>query len=223
MLSRSRLLALLLTTGLTVSLGGCGDSDDWSRSRPTPTAFGSIAPGFLGAATPAPPESTVTPAAGSWDGVAPGADYRVVLLHHGTDDATATLVDAVRSWADEEGVSLKEIDPDADHEFIDGITEAIDLRPDLIISAGNALVDALAAITPTHLHQQFLVVGAELAEPTYNVTAADWDGASFRGEGLGASSTYDASTFTPERADRAVRAGVAAVLSGNTGIVVWID
>jgi hypothetical protein len=67
------------------------------------------------------------------------------------------------------------------------------------------------------------VVGAELAEPTANVTAADRTGASFRGEGLGMSSTYDPATFTSERAGRAVRAGVAAVLNGLTGIVIWLD
>ena len=78
-------------------------------------------------------------------------------------------------------------------------------------------------VTANHLDQQFLVVGAELAEPTHNVTAADWTGASFRGEGLGTSSTYDPASFTPERARDAVRAGVAAVLSGLTGIVIWLD
>ena len=83
---------------------------------------------------------------------------------------------------------------------------AIDLAPDLIISAGNDLVDPLALVTANHLDQQFLVVGAELAEPTANVTAADWTGASFRGEGLGMSSTYDPATFTP-RARRARRPG----------------
>jgi hypothetical protein len=81
----------------------------------------------------------------------------------------------------------------------------------------------LALVTPNHLDQQFLVVGAELAEPTANVTATDWTGASFRGEGLGMSSEYDAATFTPERAARAVRAGVAAVLHHLTGIVIWLD
>ena len=78
-------------------------------------------------------------------------------------------------------------------------------------------------VTPNHLDQHFLVVGAELAEPMSNVTAADWTGASFRGEGLGMSSSYDPGTFTPERAGRAVRAGVAAVLNGLTGIVIWIN
>ena len=77
-------------------------------------------------------------------------------------------------------------------------------------------------MTASHLDQQFLVIGAELAEPTANVTAADWTGASFRGEGLGMPSAYDPATFTPERAGRAVRAGVAAVLNGLTGIVIQL-
>ena len=97
------------------------------------------------------------------------------------------------------------------------------MRPDLIVSAGNDLVDPLAMVTPNHLSQQFLVVGAELAEPTHNVTAVDWSGASFRGEGLGMSSTYDPDSFTAERCAAAIRAGVAAVLNDLTGIVIWLD
>jgi hypothetical protein len=34
---------------------------------------------------------------------------------------------------------------------------------------------------------------------------------------------YDPATFTSERATRAIRAGVAAVLNGITGIVVRLD
>ena len=66
-------------------------------------------------------------------------------------------------------------------------------------------------------------MGAELAEPTGNVTAVDWTGASFRGEGLGASSAYDPASFTAERCAAAIRAGVAAVLNDLTGIVIWLD
>jgi len=59
-------------------------------------------------------------------------------------------------------------------------------------------------------------------ERTHNVTAADWTGAAYRGEGLGMSSTYDPSTFTAARSAKAVRAGVAAVLNDLTGIVIWL-
>jgi hypothetical protein len=147
----------------------------------------------------------------------------VVLLTAGSDPQTKVLVKAVTEWADEEHVSLKTITASEHSQFIPRITEALDLKPDLVISAGNDLIDPLAMVTPNHLDQQFLVVGAELAEPTANVTAADWTGASFRGEGLGMSSTYDPASFTPARAAAAVRAGVASVLNGLTGIVIWLS
>lgn len=70
---------------------------------------------------------------------------------------------------------------------------------------------------------RFLVLGAELAEPTYNVTAVEWSGAGFRGEGLGSATLFDESSFSPERCADAIRAGTAAVLSGTTGIVLWIE
>ena len=107
---------------------------------------------------------------------------------------------------------------------MDGIVEAMDLRPDLVICAGNALVDALALVTASHLDQQFLVVGAQLPEPTVNVTAAIWRGASSRGgEVPDTASSFDPDAFTPEHAGAAIRAGVASVLSDLTGIVISLD
>ncbi|MEV6586501.1 hypothetical protein [Streptomyces acidicola] len=220
----------LLPVGLPVAavatailVSGCSSGDDWSQPHPKPTAIGSVGPGFSDPTAPPAPEGTITPRPGSWDGLHPSKGYRVVLLTAGKDAQTRTLANAVTKWAEEEQVSLKTITATKPTDYIPSISEAIDLSPDLVISAGNDLVDPLALVTASHLDQQFLVVGAELAEPTENVTAADWTGASFRGEGLGMSSSYDPATFTPERAARAVRAGVAAVLNGLTGIVVWLD
>lgn len=106
---------------------------------------------------------------------------------------------------------------------IDGIVEAMELGPDLIVSAGAGLVDPLAVVTASHLERQFLIVGAQLPEPTGNVTAAVWPGASSRGSEVANSSTAsDPDAVTPDRADAAVRAGVASVVSGITGIVVWL-
>ncbi|MFF3669773.1 type 1 periplasmic-binding domain-containing protein [Microtetraspora malaysiensis] len=213
-------LAVAVATALLIS--GCGSGDDWSRPHAKPSAVGTPGPGFFPAVSPAP-EATITPRPGSWNGVRPSAGYRVVLLTVGDDPQTRTLVNAVTEWAEEENVSLKTLTATEPDQFIPRISSAIKMKPDLIISAGNDLIDPLAMVSPNHLDQQFLVVGAELAEPTGNVTAADWTGASFRGEGLGMSSTYDPATFTPERAGRAVRAGAAAVLKGLTGLVIWID
>jgi len=223
-LPRLRPALTLAATAATIALvAGCGSDDDWSRPHAEPSAVGALGPGFTDPDRPPTPEATITPRPDSWAAVHPSADYRVVLLTAGDDDQTGTLVDAVRDWADDEEVSLKTVTATDPHTYVDTIDHAIGLEPDLIITAGNELVDPLAMVTPNHLDQPFLVVGAELAEPTHNVTAADWAGASFRGEGLGASSTYDPASFTPERASDAVRSGVAAVLSGVTGIVIWLD
>ncbi|GAA4171699.1 hypothetical protein [Gryllotalpicola koreensis] len=210
------LTAALLATAV---LAGCAQSD-WSAPHPDPTAVGEPAVGFAPATSPSP-EATVHPAPGSWKNVHPSPGMRVVLLKAGSDRPTKTLVAAITSWANAEDVELRTVA--AGDDLIDGIVQAMKLNPDLIVTAGNDLIDPLATVTANHLDQQFLVVGAEIAEPTGNVTAVDWTGASFRGEGLGMSSSYDAASFTAERCGRGIRAGIAAVLTGMTGVVLWID
>jgi hypothetical protein len=148
-----RARALLVTA---VLIGGCGSSGDWSSSHAKATAVGTLGAGFVDRSHPPAPESTITPRPGSWDRVRPAKGYRVVLL---------TLADAVTRWADEVDADLKTITATPADE-LDRIGDAIDLHPDLIISVGNGLVDPLAVVTANHLSQQFLVVGAELAEPT---------------------------------------------------------
>jgi hypothetical protein len=213
----TRACVLLLAAVLA---GGCG-SGDWSQPHAKPVPVGTLGPGFVDGRPP--PEATITPRAGSWDGVHPSKGYRVVLLTAGEDAPARTLAAAVVKWAEQEDVSLKTVTAADAGQFVPSIRRAMDFKPDLIISAGNGLVDPLALVTASHLDQQFLLIGAELAEPTVNVTAADWTGASFRGEGLGLPSAYDPATFTHERATRAIRAGVAAVLTGFTGIVIRLD
>lgn len=204
-----------------VLLAGCADGG-WDRARPAPAAVGSLGAGFRPLASPAP-ESTVHPPDGSWGDLAPGRGYRVALVRAGTTREVRTMVAAVRRWAARTGVDLRVVDADRVPDPVDALVEAMDLRPDLVMSAGDALVDPLALVTANHLDRHFLVLGAEVAEPTANVTAVDWTGASFRGEGLGTPSAYDPTSFTAERCDRAVRAGTAAVLTGMTGVVVAVD
>ncbi|MFB9690306.1 hypothetical protein [Amycolatopsis plumensis] len=213
---RTRIAGTL--AAIAVLAVGCGSADDWSAPHPAPSAVGALAPGFT---TSSPtPEATITPSPGSWDGVRPSPGYRVVLLTAGVDRPTRTLAAAVTDWAGQEGVSLKTVTAADPGRYTESIGEAVKLAPDLIITAGKDLVDPLALVTANHLDRQFLVLGAELAEPTANVTAANWPGASFRGEGLGMSTGYDPASFTPSRAAAAVRAGAASVLSGLTGIVI---
>ncbi|MET8045566.1 hypothetical protein ABZU25_32450 [Micromonospora sp. NPDC005215] len=215
-----RAVAMLAATAALVT--ACNSGDDWSQPHPAPSAVGTLGPGFVDPATTPAPEATITPRPGSWAGVHPPKDYRVVLLTAGADDPTKALVTAVREWADDEHADLRTIVVDNAHDAVPSITKAMEMNPDLIVSAGGDLIDPLALVTPNHLDEKFLVVGAELAEPTHNVTAVDWEGASFRGEGLGMSSTYDPNSFTAERCAAAIRAGVAAVLNNLTGIVIWL-
>ncbi|BBH63843.1 hypothetical protein ACTI_05280 [Actinoplanes sp. OR16] len=214
----SRLLPAALAL---LVLAGCS-SGDWDEARPAPVPIGALGAGFVDPSHPPAPEATITPSPGSWDQVHPPEGYRVVLLTIGADAPTTTVVTAVEEWAEAEKVSLRTVTADP-AEPVDAIVEAMNMKPDVVVSAGDGLIDPLALVTPNHLDQQFLVVGAELAEPTANVTAVEWAGAGFRGEGLGSSTTYDAATFTAERCARAVRAGAAAVLHRVRGIVLWVD
>ena len=219
---RTPLSAVAALTAAVALVTGCGSNDDWSRPHESPTPVGTLGAGFTDPSAPPAPEATVTPRPGSWNGVHPPEDYRVVLLTSGTDRPTKALVKAVRTWAEDEHVDLRTVAPEHPADLLASVSESLEMGADLIVGAGNDLIDPLATVTPSHLSQRFLVVGAELAEPTDNVTSVDWSGASFRGEGLGMSSTYDPSSFTAARCSAAVRAGVAAVLSGLTGIVVWL-
>ncbi|MBZ4486290.1 hypothetical protein LQ938_08135 [Microbacterium sp. cx-55] len=218
--SRVPPLAALAAALLAVAVLSACAPDPWQQPRVDAGAVGAPGEGFHPDDAPAP-EATVDPVAGSWEGVRPAPGYRVVLLTAGDDAPTATLTDAVASWAEKEQVTLRTVR--ADDDALGGIVEAMELQPNLIISAGAPLIDPLALVSASHLDVPFLVLGAELPEPTSNVTAVEWNGAGYRGEGLVTSTEYDPATFTPERSASAVHAGVTAVLTGLTGVVIWID
>jgi hypothetical protein len=202
--------ALVAAAALLVVAAGCAPN-------------GRLGAGFIDPASPPAPEATIRPTPGSWDAVHPPRGYRVVLLTAGHDSATATLVTAVTRWARAEHASLETVAVTR-ATAVDGIVQAIDLAPDLVVCAGNTLVDALALVTASHLHQQFLVVGAQLPEPTVNVTAAIWPGASSRGREVpDTARSFQPDAFTPERSGAAIRAGVASVLNDLTGIVISLD
>lgn len=208
---------------LLLSTGCSAPADDWTAPRPVPSPSGSLGQGFTDPASPPPPEGTIQPVAGSWSDVRPPNGYRVVLLSTGEDAPTRTLAEAVAWWAGQSGASLKTVTISDRKLAIDGIVEALDLRPDLVIGVGQDLVDPLVVVSPHHLQQQFLVVGMQLPEPTANVTAAVWSGGSARGsEVTNLPTSFDPTTFTPQRADQALSAGVASVVSGLTGVVVWV-
>jgi hypothetical protein len=199
-----------------------------------PLADGSLAPGFH-----APDLDTyysgqlIEPDPETWTDVRPSSEYRVLVLADGQDASTARdpqaaiLVGAVERWArEEDNVELAVEYLSDPHAFIDEIDRAANSGDaDLIVTAGNALVDPVAVVSANYAGedpQQFLVLGAEVAEPTHNIAASDWEGSAYLGEGVTESDYYDPAAVTEPRAYAALRAGVAAVLSGYTGVIVRI-
>jgi len=167
----------------------------------------------------------MTPSPGSWSGVTVPAGYRIALI--ATDDSAAArhLRSAAESWAAAHKVHVTVVPAHDPAAYLAAIQKAIDLHPDLVVSAGDPLADPLSVVTASWPDQEFLLLGAELAEPTFNVTSAVWKGTTARGGGSGTGNAwkYDPSTFTVERARRALDAGVAAVLRGYAGFVVRVD
>ena len=201
---------------------------------PGSSAAGSLAPGFH-----APGVDTfysgqvVEPDPETWTDVRPPAGYRVLVLAQGTDESTPRdpqvkiLVDAAQRWArDEARVDLTVRYLGDPHTYIDEIDRAaMSGEADIIVTAGNGLVDPVAVVSANYAGedpQQFLVLGAEVAEPTTNIAATDWQGSSYLGEGAPETDYYDPSAVTPPRAYAALRAGTAAVLSGYTSVIVRI-
>ena len=199
------------------------ETDVSSTTAPT-TSTSAVAPSTLGTAffgSDRPtPEATVQPASGSWAGVTPPAGYRVVLISAGKDEATNAVVDAVHTWAANTDVELTTMAAVDDDHVERQINRAVAKKPDLVLGAGSGVVDVFSLLTAQNLAQQFLVIGAELPEPTGNVTSVVWPGANFRGTGLSAVDGQDDASFTPARTGDAITAGVASVLHGTTGIVI---
>jgi hypothetical protein len=209
--------AVCLVAGMAVLIAGCSTGDPVAAGD---REIGVLAEGFYGGDPSPSPEATITPQPGSWDGVVVPAGYRVVMISADAEADTRAVAGAVADWAAREQVELTVLEAGDDDGVERRLLEAVDGHPDLVIGAGAGVVDVFALLTAQHLEQPFLVVGAELPEPTENVVSVVWPGATFRGTGLSAADDRDASTFTPARVGDAVELGVAAELHGVLGFVL---
>ncbi|MFI2365257.1 BMP family ABC transporter substrate-binding protein [Promicromonospora sp. NPDC019610] len=215
------LTATLAAAAVALTLTACGavapgPTSDGAASPPPLTGF---AARFVGSSHEPAPEATVRPTPGTWDDVAVPAGYTIAVVARGDDGATATLTDAVEHYAAEHGADLTVLEARSDDDVERRIDEAVAGAPDLVIGVGDGVVDVFSLITAQYLETDFLVVGAQLPEPTHNVTAVVWPGAEFRGTGLGNDDAHPAAV-TAERAREAVAAGTASVLHDLTGIVI---
>jgi basic membrane lipoprotein Med (substrate-binding protein (PBP1-ABC) superfamily) len=227
-------VAVVALVATTVLLLRRSDPMDWSARHAAPHAKGELAAGFNAPDVKSYYSSQViNPGPETWTKVRPSADYRVLLLAAGKDADTAydpqvkILVDAVHKWAaDEHRIKLKVrylSDPDSYIQELDDAAKSD--NADLIVTAGNDLVAPVAVVSANYAGynpQQFLVLGAEVAEPTTNIAATDWAGSAYLGEDLDQSLYYDPTAVTAPRAYAALRAGAAAILSGYTSVIVRI-
>ncbi|MWB97937.1 hypothetical protein [Agromyces seonyuensis] len=178
------------------------------------------ASGPLADAVGTAPQRTIAPVPGSWDDVEPDAGYSAVLIAAESDPTAEVLIGAAAEWAASRGLRLEVLGIPDDGGLDAALAEAAEVRPDVVIGAGIDVVEEFAQATAEHPDQQYLVLGAQLPDPTGNLTAVVWDGADSDGRDGGEPST---AAVTPIRAEDAAAAGIAAVIDGNTGVVVSID
>lgn len=219
--SKAGPLAPLAAAAVALTLAACGAAAPGvtPHDGASPAPLTGFAARFVGSSHQPAPEATVRPTPGTWDDVAAPAGYTMVVVARGDDATTATLTAAVEHYAAEHGADVTVLPARDDDEVEQRIDEAVAAAPDLVVGVGDGVVDVFSLITAQYLETDFLLVGAQLPEPTHNVTAVVWPGAEFRGTGLGNEAARP-NAVTPARAREAVAAGAASVLHDLTGIVV---
>ncbi len=188
--------------------------------------------GTAASVLPAPPADSTTsshPAPGrTVEAAAPAArgDLRGVRIAVVVPDDGATsrsLQAAVRSFAEVNGLTVDEFVATGDAASIDSaFAEALATEPHIVVGLGAGCVDAFAYNSSQWLDQDFLLLGAQVAEPTANVAAVVWEGATSRGSGAPADGDLDDSAVSAGRAAEAVAVGLTTVMSGESGIVLHL-
>ncbi|MGO1768672.1 MAG: BMP family ABC transporter substrate-binding protein [Microbacterium sp.] len=189
-----------------VALNGC--SGEGPATAPSPSVV---------------PEPGRTVAADAPDGTGDlGGMHLAVVVPD--DDASETLLTAARTVAEAGGAELEEFRAATPDEAgaTAALAEAEAAGSDVVIGLGAGTADAFTYETPQLLSQDFLLIGAQLAEPTGNVTAVIWEGATSRGSTVPADGELDPGGITLERGEEAIAAGLASIRDDTTGIVLHL-
>jgi hypothetical protein len=202
-----------MLVALTVLLSGCSVSEDDVVPEPTSAAYERV------------PESGRTIDATPPASVSDLDGYRIAAVVPDTSAGSVALLSAARAVASANGANLREFPVDEEGEDPVGaaLDRALGTRPDLIVGLGDGVVDVFGFESAQRLGQQFLVVGAQLAEPTDNVTAVVWDGATSRGSAAGPDGDLVDASITEQRGEAAFRAGLASIQDETTGVVLYLD
>ncbi|MGM1018380.1 MAG: hypothetical protein ACQEW8_12665 [Actinomycetota bacterium] len=206
---RIRILAAGLLAA-ALALAGCATppadaAPPASVSAETPSTAPEDVPGSTlpaTAVTAAPAEGLALAVVTSAD---PGEQEQVAL-------------DAFRSFAAEHGGTATVFDQAPAEE---SVAQALAAEADVIIGIGPTGIGAIDLASASNLDRSFLLLGVELEEPTGNVIAVVWPGASdravFTGEdaiGFDGAQTYAAT---------AIETGLGAFGSGLDGHVIALD
>ncbi|MFJ6652008.1 BMP family ABC transporter substrate-binding protein [Microbacterium sp. NPDC091313] len=191
-----------------------------SAQAPSPGPDDAARAAFIGGEEPAP-EATIAPAPGSWQAAADAHGMSVTVLALAGDADGDAIALAATQWAEASGARVR-IDRVADADALEAAAVDAAGAVDLVVGAGPRTVDVLSLTTAQLLEQPFLVIGAQLAEPTENVTAVIWPGAGFRGTGISSDGSSETGAITVDRAGVALAAGTAGVRWDLSGIVIQL-
>lgn len=148
---------------------------------------------------------------------------RIATIVPDAGAASRALQEAVREFAEQNGLVVDEFVAAGDTASIDSaFAGALAAEPHVVVGLGAGAVDVFAYNSSQLLDQDFLLLGAQLAEPTANVAAVIWEGATSRGSGAPADGNLEEATVTASRAAEAVAVGLTTVMSGVSGIVLHL-
>jgi hypothetical protein len=179
----------------------------------------SAAPAEVAALTPPPapadtqgpvPGSTSTPSPGSWDSVELPEGLTIEVVTALDDAETADAIAAIESFAAGHGAEVA-VSRGPDIEPL--LTAAALASPSVIVTIGPTQLDAVDRVSAGNAAQPFLLIGAQLPEPTSNVAAVIWPGASSRDTDYGQATAFGA------HAASALAVGLSAVVEERTGTV----
>lgn len=204
-----RAAAPLATVVALVVLSGCAPAPA-SLPQPTGTAYEQMPV----------PGRTIAPDA-------PAADLdlsgqRIALVLPDQDAATQTMADAISATAEDAGASVEAFPVEAEDTVDDAFAAAVESAPEIVVGVGEGTVDVFSYETAQRLEQQFLLLGGQLPEPTENVTAVIWSGATSRGSGAPADGDSDSGSITLTRAAEAAASGLESVQAGVVGVVLHL-
>jgi len=213
-----------LTLAGTIGLAGLLLAATTACTSAAPTDGGSQASTSLrtedsadASATRPSPGATLPPVAAPPASADRLASFTVRIV--AADDAlSASGTAAAIAFAEQNGADVEASVSAAgdDDAFAAHLEEAVVAAPSVILTVGPNAVDLVDSASANNLGQLFLLVGAQLPEPTANVTAAVWSGADSRG-------TVSMAETSPEafsaNVDAGLEAGFAAILADETGYV----